>query len=209
VSPQKDLRRLAVLGSTGSIGRATLDVVRHAGGRMKVVALSAHTNMQLLAEQVREFRPKIVVCTGITHSGNQPEIHDATKQTKTKLMYGDANSLCEVVTRKDVNIVVSAIVGSAGLKSTLHAVRAGKIVALANKESLVVGGELITKAARKSGGKIIPIDSEHSAIWQCLEREGLGARGEGLVSQSLTPNPSSLVPNLAPSPSSLAPNAAS
>ncbi|MCL2622113.1 MAG: 1-deoxy-D-xylulose-5-phosphate reductoisomerase [Planctomycetaceae bacterium] len=168
MSQQKDLRKLAVLGSTGSIGRATLDVVRHASGRMKVVALSAHTNLQLLAAQVREFRPEIIVVTGLTHSAELAELHIAAKQVKSEVLFG-ADALCDVVTRDDIDIVVSAIVGSAGLKSTLSAVEAGKTVALANKESLVVGGELVTQAALKSGGKIIPIDSEHSAILQCLD----------------------------------------
>jgi len=167
VSSQKDLRKLAVLGSTGSIGRATLDVVRHADGRMKVLAMSAHTNMSLLAEQVREFRPKIIVVTGLTHSDDLAKLYAAAKLVKSEILFG-SDALCEVVAHEEIDTVVSAIVGSAGLKSTLSAVEAGKTVALANKESLVVGGELVTEAALKSGGKIIPIDSEHSAIWQCL-----------------------------------------
>ena len=135
---------------------------------MKVVALSAHTNMSLLAEQVREFRPKIIVVTGLTQdSCDTTDIRDAAKQVNAKILYG-SDVLCEVVKRDNFDVVVSAIVGSAGLESTLSALEAGKTVALANKESLVVGGELVTQAALKSGGKIIPIDSEHSAIWQCL-----------------------------------------
>ncbi len=157
-----------MLGSTGSIGRATLDVVRHAGDRMQVVALSAHTNMKLLAEQISEFRPKIVVVTGVTQNSSvMSELYDAARQANAEILFGP-ESLCAAVTRNDVDTVVSAIVGSAGLQSTLCAVEAGKTVALANKESLVVGGELVTEAALKSGGKIIPIDSEHSAVWQCL-----------------------------------------
>ena len=135
---------------------------------MQVVALSAYTNTSLLAEQVREFRPKIIVVTGLTQDSDKlADLRDAAKQADAEILY-DSDALCEVVTRNDVDIIVSAIVGSAGLKSTLCAAKAGKIVALANKESLVVGGELVTQSALKSGGKIIPIDSEHSAIWQCL-----------------------------------------
>jgi len=163
VSQQKDLRKLAVLGSTGSIGRATLDVVRRAGERMQVVALSAHTNMLLLAEQVREFQPKIIVVTADTVAA---DLRAAVGGVE--VLFG-SDALCEVVAHEEIDTVVSAIVGSAGLKSTLCAVEAGKTVALANKESLVVGGELVTEATRKFGGTIIPIDSEHSAIWQCLE----------------------------------------
>jgi len=189
-----------VLGSTGSIGRATLDVVRHAGGRMKVVALSAHTNMQLLAEQVREFEPEVVVCTGFglqaSGFGLQDEyLKSEVRSPKPEALLG-SSSLCEVVTRDDIDVVVSAIVGSAGLQSTLSALEAGKTVALANKESLVVGGELVTEAVRKFGGRIIPIDSEHSAIWQCLEGRasgfGLQASG-GYISRSPKPEVRSLI----------------
>ena len=175
---------MAVLGSTGSIGRATLDVVRHAGERMKVVALSAHTNDQLLAEQVREFRPKIVVIGGFS-LGSGDDLRNAAKQAKSEIIYGP-NALSKVATREDVDIVVSAIVGSAGLESTLSAVEAGKTVALANKESLVVGGELVTETALKSGGTIIPIDSEHCAIWQCLV-SGFGLQRSG--SEVRSPKP--------------------
>ena len=168
MTPQKDLRKLAVLGSTGSIGRATLDVVRHAGGRMQVVALSAHTNTALLAEQVREFRPKIIVVTSQQVSDlGLLDLKPEARSPKPHILYGP-DALCEVVTQDDIDVIVSAIVGSAGLKSTLCALEAGKTVALANKESLVVGGELVTDTAWKSGGKILHIDSEHSAIWQCL-----------------------------------------
>ncbi|MDR1493049.1 MAG: 1-deoxy-D-xylulose-5-phosphate reductoisomerase [Planctomycetaceae bacterium] len=162
------LRRLAVLGSTGSIGRSTLDVARFAGKRMQVVALSAHRNISLLAEQIREFHPKIVVVTYDSKNLRDfGELHQTAKEFKTKVLFG-AESLTQIVTREDVDIVVSAIVGSAGLKSALDALTVGKTVALANKESLVVGGELVVDTAKKYGGKILPIDSEHSAVWQCL-----------------------------------------
>ncbi|MDR1385892.1 MAG: 1-deoxy-D-xylulose-5-phosphate reductoisomerase [Planctomycetaceae bacterium] len=162
------LRRLAVLGSTGSIGRSTLDVVRSAEKRMQVVALSAHTNISLLTEQIQEFRPQIVVVTHDPQNVSQLEkTRQIAKESGTKILFG-AESLTQIVIRDDVDIVVSAIVGSAGLKSTLDALTVGKTVALANKESLVVGGELVMDTAKKYGGKIIPIDSEHSAVWQCL-----------------------------------------
>ena len=161
-------RRLALLGSTGSIGRNALDVVRYAKGRLQVVAMSAHANISLLAEQIREFRPQTVAVTGITcDSGDLIELHDAAKLAKTEVLYGP-ESLCELVTRDEIDVVVSAVVGSAGLQSTLRALETGKTVALANKESLVVGGELVVDTAKKHKGQIIPVDSEHSAIWQCL-----------------------------------------
>lgn len=166
--PHSKKRKLALLGSTGSIGRNALDVVRHAGDRMQVVALSAHRNMELLAKQIREFRPEIVVATGFnSDSVELSDVRNEAKQANAEILYGP-ESLCEIVTRDDIDVVLSAVVGSAGLQSTLCAVSSGKTIALANKESLVVGGELVVDALEKHGGRIIPIDSEHSAVWQCL-----------------------------------------
>ena len=166
--PQSPKRTLTLLGSTGSIGRNALDVMRHASDRMQVVAMSTHTNVSLLAEQIREFRPKIVAITGIaSHSPELSDLKDAAKLAKTEILYGP-DSLCELVVRDDVDVVLSAVVGSTGLQSTLCTLNSGKTVALANKESLVVGGELVVDAVKQHGGHIIPVDSEHSAIWQCL-----------------------------------------
>jgi 1-deoxy-D-xylulose-5-phosphate reductoisomerase len=151
-------KRLAVLGSTGSIGRQTLDVVRALRGRFHVIGLAAGNNLELLAEQVREFRPDYV-----SHAvGNQEQGRFARCEFIT---------LEEIASHPDADIVVIASSGTAGLGATMAAVKAGKTIALANKESLVSAGEIITAEANKSGARILPVDSEHSAIWQCLEGE--------------------------------------
>ncbi|MCL2348098.1 MAG: hypothetical protein FWC50_07525, partial [Planctomycetaceae bacterium] len=176
-------RSIALLGSTGSIGRSTLDVVRAAQGRLPVFALSAHANIPLLREQMDEFRPRQVVVTDHSKKpGDFPDLVETAKKTGADLFFG-SEALCRMVAQPEVEVIVSAIVGSAGLQSTLSALEAGKTVALANKESLVVGGELVKKAESKHGGRIIPIDSEHSAIWQCLEAGG-GRREAGDMAQS-------------------------
>jgi 1-deoxy-D-xylulose-5-phosphate reductoisomerase len=152
--------RLAVLGSTGSIGRQTLDVVRSLPGRFNVIALAAGGNVTLLEEQVREFRPRFV-CAGREAEYLMERIGrggQAAKWLEMEEMAGHA----------DVDLVVVATVGSAGLAPTLAAIRAGKAVALANKEVLVMAGHLITAEVRRSGAELRAIDSEHSAIWQCL-----------------------------------------
>ncbi len=152
--------RLVVLGSTGSIGRQTLDVVRSLPGRFNVIALAAGSNITLLEEQVREFRPRFV-CAGreadyFMARGSNDGI--AIRWAEMEEMAG----------HPDADLVVVATVGSAGLGPTLAAIRAGKSVALANKEVLVMAGHIITAEAQRSGAGLRPIDSEHSAIWQCL-----------------------------------------
>ncbi len=158
------VKRLAVLGSTGSIGRQTLEVVRALPDRFRIVGLTAGRNTDLLAEQIEEFRPDFIYHRD---KGGQ------TLKTGTgyKLL-----SLEEIACHPDVDTVVVATSGKAGLKATLAAVRAGKTIALANKESLVMAGEIITAEARQSGAQILPIDSEHSAIWQCLRGENTPSR---------------------------------
>jgi len=142
-------KRLAVLGSTGSIGRQTLDVVRAFPDRLEVTALAAGSNRALLEEQSREFKPRFVSVAGAP--GYIP--------------------LHEIAAHPDVDLVVIATAGKAGLLPTLAAIRAGKAVALANKEVLVMAGEIIMSEARKFKVEIRPIDSEHSALWQCLQGE--------------------------------------
>lgn len=159
--------RLAVLGSTGSIGTQTLGVVRLFRERLRVTALTAHRNVDLLEEQAREFAPEVVVIG--TEEGARV-LEKRLAGTGIEVLCG-AEAICHVATRPDVDTVVAALVGAAGLASTLAAVEAGKDVALANKESLVVGGALVTEAARKSGAKLLPVDSEHSAIFQSLVGE--------------------------------------
>jgi len=137
---------VAVLGSTGSIGRSTLQVLARQRERFRVVAITGHSNSDLLAEQAKVWKPAFV---GLANGGG-------------------AACLVEAATHPDVQIVVNGIVGAAGLEATLAALRAGKRVALANKETLVMAGELVAQAAREGGGEIIPVDSEHSAVLQCV-----------------------------------------
>jgi len=148
---------VAILGSTGSIGTSTLQVLRRQRERFRVVALTAYSNAELLEGQVTEWHPAYV---GIV---NWEGVGRGAWEGRT----GSA-CLVEAATHPDVGIVVNAIVGAAGLEATLAALRAGKRVALANKEALVMAGELVTEAARAGGGEIVPVDSEHSAVLQCI-----------------------------------------
>jgi 1-deoxy-D-xylulose-5-phosphate reductoisomerase len=152
-------KRLAVLGSTGSIGQQTLDVVRALPRRFHIVGLASGKNLDLLAKQINEFKPRLVYC------------HD--REALAHLADADYEFLApEDITRHpEVEVVVIATSGRSGLSPTLAAVKAGKNVALANKESLVMAGEIITSEAKLNGALILPIDSEHSAIWQCLGGE--------------------------------------
>jgi len=146
---------VAVLGSTGSIGCSTLQVLARQRERFRVVALTGYSNKDLLTRQAAEWNPSYV---GLVNGG-----------TAAEGGWGKGNTcLVEAATRADVHIVVNGIVGAAGLEATLAALRAGKRVALANKETLVMAGELVTRAAREGGGEIVPVDSEHSAVLQCL-----------------------------------------
>ena len=150
-------KRLVVLGSTGSIGRQTLEVVRALSDRFDIVGLAAGSNTALLERQAQEFRPKFVYYW----------------DRKAHPVFGDYQflSMEEMATHPQVDTVVIATPGSSGLGPTLAAARAGKNIALANKESLVTAGHIIIREAKLSGARIMPIDSEHSAIWQCLEGE--------------------------------------
>jgi 1-deoxy-D-xylulose-5-phosphate reductoisomerase len=154
---------VAVLGSTGSIGRSTLEVIRASEGRLSAVGLSAHGSLDLLQEQAGTHSPRWVAATEETKAASWPW----SLPGGVELLVGAA-ALEEAVTRPEVDVVVTAIVGSAGLRSTWAALAAGKRVALANKETLVVAGPLVMRLAAETGGTIIPVDSEHSAIFQCL-----------------------------------------
>src|SRR6266581_1648344 len=158
-------RRIALLGSTGSIGRQTLDVVRCFPEHFRVVALAARSNVSLLAQQAREFGPALTACFAET-----PEIERAAREALPEVVLGE-QGLLEVATQSDVDIVVAATSGLTGLSPTLAAIDSGKTIALANKETLVMAGHLVTQAAHRAGVSILPIDSEHSAIWQCLRGE--------------------------------------
>jgi 1-deoxy-D-xylulose-5-phosphate reductoisomerase len=152
-------KRIAILGSTGSIGRQTLDVVAWHPDRFEVVALAARSDAPLFRQQVEQFKPKLAALTGASRDGWSPD--------ETRLCFGEP-SLVEIATASDVDVVVVATSGTAGLAPTIAALELGRAVALANKEVLIMAGHLVTEASRRSGAPIIPVDSEHSAVWQCL-----------------------------------------
>ena len=160
------MKKIAILGSTGSIGTQTLDVVR-ANGDIQVLGLSAGRSIKLLEEQIREFSPRLVAVWD----------EDAAKQlavnvadTNTKVVSG-MDGLMELARMEEVEILVTAIVGMIGIRPTMEAIKAGKDIALANKETLVTAGHLIMKLAKEHNVKILPVDSEHSAIFQCVHQE--------------------------------------
>jgi len=159
------VKQLAILGSTGSIGQQALDVVRALPDKFRIVGLAAARNTDLLAKQVNEFKPKFVY---------YPITHDTAIYSRLAEVEYELLSLEDIARHSQVDMVVIAISGSAGLSPTLAAVKAGKNVALANKESLVMAGEIIIKEAGLNKAKILPVDSEHSAIWQCLSNERQG-----------------------------------
>jgi len=158
------VRRVVVLGSTGSIGRNTLEVVEALPDRLEIVGLVAHSQSQLLAEQCQRFRPAVAILT----DANAFEKADrAAFPAETQLLQGE-DAVCKLVQEPQVDVVLAAVVGFAGLAGTWAALEAGKLVALANKESLVVGGSLVTELAKQRHTQILPVDSEHSAIFQAL-----------------------------------------
>ncbi|QKG52293.1 1-deoxy-D-xylulose-5-phosphate reductoisomerase [Hymenobacter sp. BRD67] len=160
-------KTLALLGSTGSIGTQALEVVREQQGRFRVAVLTAGRQWQLLVQQAQEFRPAVVVIGEEFYR----EVKAALAgQPETQVLAGAA-ALAEVVQRPEVDVVLTALVGYAGLVPTVAAIRAGKDIALANKETLVVAGELITSLVQQHGVQLLPVDSEHSAIFQCLVGE--------------------------------------
>ena len=162
------MKKILILGSTGSIGVNALDVIRKFPDRFKVVGLTVNSKIDALEKQIREFQPEFVVVT------------DETKADKLKSniaglckVFSGYNELLESVTQMDYDILVGAMVGFAGLAPTLEAIKRGKRIALANKETLVVAGEIVTKLVLEHSAQIIPVDSEHSAIYQCLIGENL------------------------------------
>ncbi|MBO5830421.1 MAG: 1-deoxy-D-xylulose-5-phosphate reductoisomerase [Alistipes sp.] len=159
--------RVTILGSTGSIGVQTLDIIRRYPERFKVASLVAHSRWEQLAEQAREFRAESVVIGDERYYTN---LRDALADTNIKVMAG-SEAINHVAESYRSDTLVNALVGYAGLHPTLLAIESGKRIALANKETLVVGGDIIMAAARRKGVDILPIDSEHSAIMQCLEGE--------------------------------------
>ena len=160
-------RGIAILGSTGSIGTSVLDVVDRLGERFRVTALAAGSNLPLLSAQVEKYRPALV---SVSDKKNAGEIRRLSRRWRTKVVHGPEGAL-EVARAEGADIVVSAITGMSGFGPTLEAVRAGRRVALANKESMVVGGSFLLEEAARSGARIIPVDSEHSGVFQCLSKE--------------------------------------
>ncbi|MGG6311157.1 1-deoxy-D-xylulose-5-phosphate reductoisomerase [Paenibacillus macerans] len=160
------MKKIALIGSTGSIGKQTLDVVREHPEQFRVEGLSAGSNIELFAQQVNEFRPrKASVATKELADRIKPQLPEGVE-----LFYGE-QGLIEVAAGTAADTVVTAIVGSAGLPATLAAIGEGKHIALANKETLVTAGHLVTDLARQKGVALLPVDSEHSAIFQCLNGE--------------------------------------
>lgn len=159
------MKQIAILGSTGSIGTQTLNVVRRHKDLFSVEVLVAGSNADLLIQQALEFDPNAVV---IADQSKYYQVKNALEQTDIKVFAG-MDSACDLMEMGSIDIVVAAIVGFAGLRPTMRAIEKGKVIALANKETLVVAGSLVTKAACENRVPILPVDSEHSAIFQCLE----------------------------------------
>jgi len=172
------IKNIAILGSTGSIGRQALDVVRLNIDKFRVRVLTSNTSSELLISQAIEFRPDTVI---IANPAKYQEVKSALAGYVTDVQSG-IQAIAEVVTGPDIDIVLTALVGYCGLLPTINALRHGKTVALANKETLVVAGELITRLAREHGTILLPVDSEHSAIFQCL----LGEKIESVEKLILT-----------------------
>lgn len=161
------MKKVAILGSTGSIGVQTLNVIRRHPDLFQVEVLVAGSNADLLVRQAQEFNPNVVV---IADKTKYSIVNDALANTDVKVFAGEASSV-DVVTMESVDIVMASIVGFAGLRPTLEAIRAGKVIALANKETMVVAGAIMTDEATRNGVPILPVDSEHSAIFQVLQGE--------------------------------------
>lgn len=164
---KNDKKRIALLGSTGSIGTQTLEVISEQPDHFEVEVLTANSNAGLLIDQARKFRPNTVVIGDPSLVG---DVKAALEPLDIKVFAG-YDAISQIVTMDSIDMVVTALVGYSGLKPTMEAIRAGKSIGLANKETLVVAGELITRLAATSGVNIFPIDSEHSAIFQCLQGE--------------------------------------
>lgn len=159
------MKKIALIGSTGSIGTQTLEIVRNNPEEYKVVALACGRNLELIEAQMREFHPSFV---SVGDEAGAAELRAATGDLGIPISFG-MEGLCEAAAYTDADVTVTAIVGMIGVQPTLAAIEAGKDIALANKETLVTAGHLVTRAAREKGVKILPVDSEHSAIFQCLQ----------------------------------------
>lgn len=159
------MKNISILGSTGSIGRQTLEVISDYTDKYNVVGLSCGENLELLREQILKYKPALASVKDGELAG---ALEAGLNSSETEIVYGDEGA-CRVASIEDADTVVSAMVGASGLKPTLSAVRAGKDIALANKETLVIAGEIITREARENKVNILPVDSEHSALFQALQ----------------------------------------
>ena len=164
------MKKIALLGSTGSIGTQTLDVVRHYPNDFQVTALAASSNITRLEEQLREFKPKMAV---VFNEAKALELKHNIRDLEVEVLSG-MDGLLAAATEESADIVLTAVVGMIGIRPTIAAIEAGKDIALANKETLVTAGHLIMPLAKEKGVKILPVDSEHSAIFQCLQGENRG-----------------------------------
>lgn len=160
-------KQIAILGSTGSIGSQALQVIEEHPDKYEAYVLTANNRVEELIAQARKFNPEIVV---IANEAKYPQLKEALADLPIKV-YAGADAICQVVQEKAVDMVLTAMVGYAGLRPTINAIRARKAIALANKETLVVAGDLINDLARVNGTPILPVDSEHSAVFQCLAGE--------------------------------------
>lgn len=173
------MKKIAILGSTGSIGTQTLEVVRE-NGDIEVLGLAAGSNIKMLEEQIREFHPQIVA---VWSEEKAEELRVNVADTDTQIVAG-MDGLLEVATMNDTEILVTAVVGMIGIRPTIEAIKAGKDIALANKETLVTAGHIIMPLAKKMGVSILPVDSEHSAIFQSLQGNRHGAVHKILLTAS-------------------------
>jgi 1-deoxy-D-xylulose-5-phosphate reductoisomerase len=173
-------KKIAILGSTGSIGRQTLDVIAEYPGLFEVETLTAHNNVEALVQQAIRFQPNIVV---IGNKSRYPQLKEALAAYPVKVFAG-YDAIAQAAALPSVDMVVTALVGFSGLIPTVKAIEAGKAIALANKETLVVAGELVTKLAGQNKTPILPVDSEHSAIFQCLQGECCGSAEKIILTAS-------------------------
>lgn len=161
------MKQIAILGSTGSIGTQALQVIEEHPDQYETYVLTANNRVEELIAQARKFKPEAVV---IANESKYTQLKEALADLPIKV-YAGSDALCQIVTENPIDMVLTAMVGYAGLKPTMNAIRARKPIALANKETLVVAGELVNDLARFSGVPILPVDSEHSAVFQCLAGE--------------------------------------
>ncbi len=162
------MKKIGILGSTGSIGTQTLEVVRD-NDDIQVAGLAAGSNIELLEKQIREFKPEMV---SVMDEAGAKDLAVRIRDTTTRVSMG-MDGMLELAALADMEMLVTAVVGMIGIRPTMEAIRAGKDIALANKETLVTAGHLIMPLAREMGVSIFPVDSEHSAIFQCLRKEGI------------------------------------